>query len=201
LAGANAKDWNIRAEYIEACSCNLFCECYFNTHPDGEMFCEFNNAIHILKGQVGDVNVDNTYVWLSGDLGGDFTKGMKGAVITYDPRTTKAQREAILFLMTKVYPVKWESFKEDVSPTPIVWKVNGMNGHAKLGDSAEIMLTGVKDSKGKQTVIRNLTYWGAQSNDGFRLAMGTHRYKGNGYDYDHKNKNGFFITIAASGKD
>ncbi|MGI8924463.1 MAG: DUF1326 domain-containing protein [Fimbriimonadales bacterium] len=191
------KTWAIDADYIEACSCNLFCMCYFNTHPEGGMFCEFNNAIKITKGHVGDVVVDGTHVWLSGDLGGDFTQGMKGAVITFDPSTPKEKREAIKVLMSKVYPVKWGSFKEDEAP--ITWHKTGMNGHAKLGDKAEITLEGAKDDKGKQTVIRNLKYWGADRNDGFRLAYGTHFYKGHGYDYSHEKKNGFFITIHSKG--
>src|SRR5574341_936301 len=66
------KTWAIRAEYIEACSCNLFCVCYFQTRPDGERCCEFNMAVKLLSGHVGDVTVDGEHYWLSGDLGGDF---------------------------------------------------------------------------------------------------------------------------------
>jgi hypothetical protein len=195
---ASAKSWHIKADYIEACSCNMFCMCYFNSHPEGEAFCEFNNAIHIVQGNVGSVKLDNTYVWLSGDLGGDFTKGMKGAVITFDPKTPKKQRDAMVFLVTKIYPVKWGSVKLDEAP--ITWKKTGMNGHAKLGNKGEVTLTGIKDTKGKQTVIKNLPYWGAQKNSGFYLAYGTHHYKGFGYDYSHTKKNGFFITVESSGK-
>ena len=55
------------------------------------------------------------------------------------------------------------------------------------------------DSSGKQTVIQNLKYWGAQKNTGFYLAKGTHHYKGHGHDYSLKDKNGFFIHIESSG--
>src|SRR5262245_43918584 len=89
MAGPQEKSWAIRAEYIEACSCNLFCMCYFQTHPDGDRCCEFNMAVKILSGHVGDTKVDGEYYWLSGDLGGDFTKGLKGVVITFDTRTPK----------------------------------------------------------------------------------------------------------------
>ncbi|MBI5706583.1 MAG: DUF1326 domain-containing protein [Armatimonadetes bacterium] len=198
-APAKKGTWHIKADYIEACSCNLFCQCYFATRPEGEAFCEFNNAVHIVKGNVGDVNLDNTYVWLSGDLGGDFSKGqMKGAVITFNKGTTKKQKDAIVFLIQKVYPVKWESIKMDEAP--ITWKRTGNNGYAKLGDKGEVKLVGNKGSNGKPSVIKNLVYWGAHKNDGFELAYSTHHYKGNGYDYSHKNKNGFFITIESSGK-
>lgn len=197
-AGPQDKTWAVKADYIEACSCNLFCMCYFNTHPDGGMSCEFNNAINIRKGHVGDVKVDNTLVWLSGDLGGDFTKGMKSAVITFQPGTSKEKKDALMYLMTKIYPVKWESFNQDEAP--ITWERNGLNGHAKLGDKGEVRLEGVKDGSGKQTVINNLAYWGAQKNKGFELAYGTHHYKGFGHDYKHEKMNGFFVSIESSGK-
>jgi hypothetical protein len=195
--GTQAKTWSVKADYIEACSCNMFCMCYFNTHPDGEMFCEFNNAIKIREGHVGDVKVDGEPVWLSGDLGGDFTKPLKSAVLTFDPKTTPDKREAIKFLIGKIYPFKFEKFVVDEAP--ITWQRDGMNGYAKLGDKAEVKLTGVKDAAGKQTVIKNLNYWGAQKNNGFELAYANHFYKGNGHNYKHEKRNGFFITIESAG--
>src|SRR5437588_12486816 len=41
-SGPPDKSWSIKADYIEACSCNLFCQCYFSTKPEGGTMCEFN---------------------------------------------------------------------------------------------------------------------------------------------------------------
>src|SRR5438105_6363681 len=104
--------------------------------------------------------MDGTKVWLSGDLGGDFTKPLKSAVITMEPTVTKEQEGAIKVLIGKIYPFKWKSVAVDKAP--IVWEKNGTNGHAKLGNGqGEVTLTGVKGPDGKQTVIENLKYWGA----------------------------------------
>jgi len=190
--------WAVKADYIEACSCDLFCSCYFNTSPEGGSMCEFNNAVRITEGHVGETNVDGVKVWLSGDLGGDFTKGMKSLIITLEPGLTAKQEEAVKFLLGKVYPVKWKSVAVDHSA--IEWEKNGSNGHAQLANGkGEVTLKGVMDPAGNQTVIQNLNYWGAQSNTGFYLAKGTHRYKGFGHDYSLKDRNGFFIHIEASG--
>jgi hypothetical protein len=197
-AAQSGTDWSLKAEIIEACSCNLFCMCYFSTHPDGERFCEFNNAFRIVSGNVGSTKVDGEYFWVSGDLGGDFTKPLKSAIVTFDTKTPKAKRDAILVLVQKLYPFQFEKFATDEAP--ITWKRDGLNGHAKLGDKAEVKLEGVKDATGGQTVVKNLTYWGAQKNNGFELAYGTHYYKGNGHDYRHEKKNGFFITVEVAGK-
>src|SRR5207237_1990427 len=132
----------------------------------------------IVNGRGGDRRVDGRKLWLSGNLGGDFTKGMKSAVLTFEPGTTEDQKEAIKILIGKVYQVKWKSF--DMDTAPITWQKKGMNGYGKLGNKAEIKLTGVKGENGKPVVIQNLKYWGAQKNDGFYLAKGTHHYKGFG---------------------
>lgn len=118
------KTWSIKADYIEACSCHLFCSCYFNTGPEGGHHCEFNNAVKIIEGYVGDTKVDGIKFWMSGDLGGDFSKGeMKGAVVTFEPSITPKQQEAVKFLVGKVYPVKWKAVQTDKAA--IVWKKNG----------------------------------------------------------------------------
>jgi hypothetical protein len=198
-ARSQSKDWSIKADYIEACSCSLFCSCYFNTKPEGGMMCEFNNAVKITEGHVGDVKVDGLKVWLSGDLGGDFSKGkMKSAILTVEPGTTKQQQEAVMFLLGKIYPVKWAKMNADTSK--ITWEKNGMNGHAKLANGkGEVTLKGEKGANGQQVVINNLKYWGAQKNTGFYLAKGTHRYKGFGHNYSHKDRNGFFVHIESAG--
>lgn len=191
------KTWSVKADYIEACSCNLFCQCYFAAHPEGEMFCEFDNAVKIREGRVGDTKLDGMKFWVSGDLGSDFTKGFKGAVVTFDQGTTKEQQDAILFLVTKIYPGNWQKVETDVQP--ITWQRDGNKGYARLGDVGEVKLDGVAGPDGKLVVIKNLKYWGADKNDGFELAKSTHHYKAKGYDYSHTDKNGFFVTIEASG--
>ena len=198
LGAGGGKTWSVKADYIEGCSCHLFCPCYFYTSPEGGMSCEFNNVFKISEGNVGDVKVDGLKVWISGDLGGDFTKPLKSAVITMEPNVTKQQEEALKTLIGKIYPKQWQ--KVAVDKAPILWEKNGMNGHAKLGKGeGEITLTGVKDADGKQTVVQNLNYSGTQKNTGFYLAKSEHRYRGHGHNYSYKDRNGFFIHIESSG--
>src|SRR5258708_34821305 len=35
--------WRMKADYVEACSCHLFCPCYFNKHAEPPV-CAFNMA-------------------------------------------------------------------------------------------------------------------------------------------------------------
>src|SRR5213596_1930487 len=95
--------WAMNATIIEACSCPMFCQCYFNSEPAGGMsheghamehFCRFSNAFKVNKGRYGNVKLDGAKFWVAGDLGGDFSKGkMDWAVITFDKAMSKEQRE------------------------------------------------------------------------------------------------------------
>src|SRR5687767_5332279 len=111
----NAK-WSMNATIIEACSCPMFCPCYFDTKPapptmnhaakdahaahgaghEGHGGCMFNNAFKVNKGSYNGTSLDGAKFWVNGDLGDDFSKGqMDWAVLTFDPSVTKEQREGI----------------------------------------------------------------------------------------------------------
>ena len=84
-----------------------------------------------------------------------------GRFVRIKRELTPKQQEAIKFLMGKLYPVKWGSMEFAVAP--ILWERNGVDGHAKLGaGEGEVVLKGVKGPDGKQSVLKNVAYWGAQ---------------------------------------
>ena len=78
-------DWSMNATIIEACSCPMFCQCYFNPKPAGqpsahagaaaEHFCKFNNAFRVNTGHYGATKLDGAKFWVAGDLGDDFSDG------------------------------------------------------------------------------------------------------------------------------
>jgi hypothetical protein len=123
-----AADWSMNATIIEACSCPMFCQCYFSTAPashhghGGEMehFCKFNNAFRVNTGHSGSVKLDGVKFWVGGDLGGDFSQGkMNWAVLTFDPSATKEQRDAVAD-PGEGLSVTWNSFT--VGPdAPMTW--------------------------------------------------------------------------------
>src|SRR5213594_4892847 len=127
-ADAKTPAWSMNASTIEACSCPMFCQCYFNAEPSGHMemshmdmggskeghgadhYCRFNNAYKVNKGSYGSTKLDGAKFWIYGDLGGDFSKGqMDWAVVTFDKATSKEQREAIGQICSYLFPVKWNS--------------------------------------------------------------------------------------------
>jgi hypothetical protein len=212
---AKAGDWDFNATIIEACSCPMFCQCYFNMQPashhghaggGSEHFCKFNNAFKVNKGQAGGVKLDGAKFWVAGDLGGDFSKGqMDWAVLTFDPSVTKDQRDAIGRILGHVYPVKWNSFTV-AKDADMEWTAEATSAHARLGGGkvAEVALRHPQASAmgDGPIVIKNLKYFGVPRNEGFIMMpneIETYRLGDKAFEY--KGTNGFMITIDIASRD
>jgi hypothetical protein len=216
-ASTAATEWAVNATAIEACSCPMFCQCYFNTKPaahgaagehshhDGSQhFCRANLAYRINKGHFGSTKLDGAKFWVATDLGGDFSKGqMDWGVLYFDKALTKAQRDAIATVAGRIFPVKWRSFdtaeasidKWEITPTGAVALMDG-------GKTAEVRLTKFQGMTGEPVVIRNLKYWGAPRNDGFIMAPNeVEAYRVGPNAFEFKGTNGFLITIDLTSND
>ena len=208
--------WNFNATIIEACSCPMFCPCYFDTKPAKPVGheghgdhggCLFNNAFKVNSGSYGSTKLDGAKFWVSGDLGHDFSMGqMDWAVLTFDPAVNKEQREGITKILGSVYPVKWKSFTV-AADQPMVWEANKDRATAKLGDGkvADVVLKRYPGNTDEPIVIKNLKYWGVPRNDGFVLMpndVQAFRHVPQGQKpYEFKGTNGFMITIDMNSDD
>jgi hypothetical protein len=216
---ASDAKWSMNATIIEACSCPMFCQCYFDTKParpvgheghgdhDEHGGCLFNNAFKVNKGSYNGTSLDGAKFWVNGNLGHDFSKGqMDWAVLTFDPAVTKEQREGITKILGHVYPVKWNSFTVGADK-PIAWDANQNRAVAKLdnGKMAEVVLNRFQGNTDEPIVIKNLKYWGVPRNDGFVLMpneVNAFRQTPAGKDpFEFKGTNGFMITFDMNSDD
>jgi hypothetical protein len=206
-------DWAMNATVIEACSCPMFCQCYFNASPAGHAgheghgaahFCRANNAYRINKGHHGATNLDGAKFWIATDLGGDFSKGqMDWAVLYFDKALTQAQRDAIGEIAGKLFPVKWNSFKTAEASID-KWEFTKDDAVALLdgGKSGEVRLKRFAGMTSDPVVIKNLKYWGAPRNDGFVLMPNeVEAYRVGEKAFEFKGTNGFMVTLDMSSKD
>ena len=208
-------EWAANMTAIEACSCPMFCQCYFNTQPaahagheghgaGGQHFCRANLAYQINKGHHGATRLDGARFWVVTDLGGDFSKGeMDWAVLYFDKALTPAQREAIGAVAGKLFPVKWKSFKT-AEATIDKWQFDKDGAHALLdgGKTAEVKLHRFPGMTDEPVVIRNLRYWGAPRNDGFvMMPNDVEAYRTGPNAFEFKGTNGFMITVDMNSKD
>ena len=191
--------WSIDASYIEACSCHLFCPCYFNTSPEHPS-CEFNMAVRVEDGRAGDVSLKGAKFWLTGDLGEDFGTKKKSPwlVVTFDPSDSKAQRDAI----AKILPQIYQPFdKIDVDESAISWSIGPAEARAKLANGkGEMVLDQWKGDDGGKSVLSNVKYFNAKSNTGFVMYKSkVHHWNGFGHKFDYAGRNAFTIRIQANG--
>lgn len=204
-----APEWSINATAIEACSCPMFCQCYFNTKPahhhgEGKHFCRANVAWKVNKGHYGNVKLDGMKFWKAADLGGDFSQGeMDWVVITFDKSATDDQRNALMSMFPHIFPAKWKSLKtaEGVIDK---WEFTKDAAHATLdgGKTAEVKLKRFPGNTEDPVVVTNLKYWGVLRNDGFVLMpneIEAYRVGPNAFEY--KGTNGFMITIDMNSND
>jgi len=209
--------WSMNATAIEACSCPAFCQCYFNTSPSGhsehaenaaahehggsDHFCRFNNAYKVNKGTYGTTKLDGAKFWIYGDLGGDFTKGMDWAVVTFDKGTSKEQREAIGQICAHLFPVHWNSLT--TAEGDITWNATKDQAYALLDDgkTAEVRIAKFKGMTDAPVVINNLPYWGAPRNTGFIVMPNSvNAVRVGDKQFEFHGSNGFMITLDIDSK-
>jgi hypothetical protein len=196
---AAGTEWSLDATYIEACSCHLFCPCYFNPHPEHE-YCEFNMAVVVNDGKVGDVSLKGARYWLTGDLGDNFGDGKTPwLIITFDPKLTQAQRDALTKVLGKIYPVEWDKVEFDESA--FTWEITEKEARAKLANGkGEMILEQWAGNDGGKSTLHNVKYFGADTNDGFVMYKSkVHRWDGFGKKFDYSGRNAFTIRLRSSG--
>ncbi|HWY20807.1 MAG TPA: DUF1326 domain-containing protein [Candidatus Acidoferrum sp.] len=204
-------DWALNATTIEACSCPMFCQCYFNAKPAAHHeqgtaahYCKFNNAYKVNHGHYGSTNLEGAKFWITGDLGGDFSKGqMDWALVTFDKATTKEQQEALGSIIPHVFPVKWNSLQTTVGNID-TWEFNKNEAHATIdgGKTAEVKLHRFQGNTDDPVVIHNLKYWGTPRNDGFvMMPNDVETYKTGSKPFEFKGTNGFMVTIDMASTD
>jgi hypothetical protein len=203
-------EWALKATVIEACSCNMFCPCYFSTVPSAhghgamaEHYCRFNMGYRVDDGHFGGTNLRGIKFWIAGDLGADFSKGANWAEITFEPAVTKEQRTAITTIVPNVYPVTWQEFTIGTD-APIEWTATTERAVARLagGTAAEVVLRKNPGMTSAPVVISNLRYFGAPRNTGFILMPNEiEAYRVGKHPFEFKGTNGFMITYDITSKD
>jgi hypothetical protein len=212
-AKRSTPEWAFNATIIEACSCPMFCQCYFNREPAGHAghegdaakhFCRANLAYQINKGHHGATRLDGARFWVATDLGEDFGDGeLDWAVLYFDKGLSPAQRDAIGIVASRLFPVKWKSFKTAEASID-KWQFDKDGAHALLdgGKTAEVKLHRFPGMTSEPVVIRNLRYWGAPRNDGFiMMPNDVEAYRTGPNAFEFKGTNGFMITVDLSSKD
>lgn len=210
-------DWVINATAIEACTCPMFCQCYFNSEPAGHShgghgehdeeahYCRFNMAWKVNSGHHGDTNLEGVLFWIAGDLGESFADATGDwAVLHFDPSVTDEQREGIANILAPLFPITYDSFGIEQDQT-IDWQANTQEAVALLdgGNAAEMHLVHPPTAvTNEPAVLTNIQYWGAPRHDGFVMMPNrTQAYRLGDKAFESGGTNGFMITIDINSND
>jgi hypothetical protein len=199
------KTWHFNGTVIEACSCPMFCQCYFNTEPalhktknGAEHFCKFNMAYKINKGHYAGTDLAGVKFWVAGDLGRDWKKGhTEWAVVTFQPGTTEEQKAGVTTALSHIFPVKWNKF-EVAQDAEIEWTATEDRAEAKLakGGNAHIILNKWDGIGGETSLLKNVAYFGAPRNTGFKMMPNEiETWKVGDKAFEFKGSTGFMITV------
>ncbi len=198
MASTPAKpSWHMKADYVEACSCHLFCPCYFNQHAE-HPYCEFNMAVTVREGYSGKTQLAGARYWLTGDLGETWgtEKKAKWVHVTFDPSTTQEQRDALAPMILKTYGLEWPELKVGVAPIEITRTADIAEAKLDGGKLAYMKLKREPGADGKGVVLKNVNYFGAQANSGFEMYKSLeHRADIGGHRFTYSDRNAFLISI------
>lgn len=206
-------DWALNATAIEACTCPMFCQCYFNTEPaahghdHGEEthYCKFNMAWQVNSGHFGNTNLEGAIFWIAGDLGSGWEDGsVDWASLHFDPSITDSQRDGIATILGSLFPANWESFTIG-DDHAIEWSANNNEAVALLdnGNAAEMRLKNPATAMNNQpAVLTNIAYWGAPRHDGFIMMPNeVQAYRTGDKAFESSGTNGFMITVDITSAD
>lgn len=204
-------DWHFNGTVIEACSCPMFCQCYFNTKPalhktehGADHFCKFNMAYKINKGHYGDADLAGVKFWVAGDLGASWQDGhTEWAIITFQPGTTAEQKAGVSKALSHIFPVKW-GFFEVAEDADIQWMATDERAEAKLadGNNAHIILNKWQGMEGKTGLLENIAYFGAARNTGFKMMPNEiETWKVGDKAFEFKGSTGFMVTVDMKSSD
>ena len=92
-------NWNMKADYVETCSCDFGCPCNFNGFPSNG-FCRALWLLHIREGNYGDVKLDGLEVIYAVSWPKAIHEGNGALQLFITKNSDKQQRDALVNIIT-----------------------------------------------------------------------------------------------------
>jgi len=150
-------EWTIAGDYVEACNCDVACQCIWMEEPDGGV-CTASLAWHIREGEYGGVDLDDLSVamLISTEDGVMFAPGTGwDVVLATDETATDEQRAALedIFFGRAggIWAAVADSHVESAESVtaPISFSREGADISVSVGDVATMEVTGAPGFNGE----------------------------------------------------
>jgi hypothetical protein len=141
--------WDVQADELVTCNCAYGCGCQFNALPT-HGFCEAIGGFAIKKGHFGEVKLDGLKAVAVMQWPGPIHEGRGKAFLIVDERADKAQREALLAILsgkeTKPFATVWNVFASTMEkvfdpafkPIDIAIDVDARKAHVRVDGLVEV---------------------------------------------------------------
>jgi len=145
-----AQEWIIKGDYVEACNCDVACQCVWMEPPDDDV-CTVSLAWHITEGNYGDVDLSGVDVGMliSTDEGVMFDPETEwDVVLLVDETADSDQRDAIEDIYFGRAGGIWAPVADthvrsaDVATVPISFSRDGADFAVEIGAAIEMDASG-----------------------------------------------------------
>lgn len=145
-----AQEWTIKGDYVEACNCDVACQCVWLEPPDDDV-CTVSLAWHVEEGHYGDVDLGGLSVGMlisteEGVMFGPETGW--DVVLLVDETADDDQREAVEDIYFGRAGGIWAPVADthvesaDVAAVPISFSRDGSDFSVEIGDVLEMEASG-----------------------------------------------------------
>lgn len=152
--------YQLEGRLLEVCTCNVLCPCWVGEDPD-QGTCDGTLAWHVDKGTVDGVDVSGHTLVILCHIPGNILQGNWRVRIYVDDTATGQQRDALVNAWSGKLggPIadlaKLVGTVDAVEQVPIVFEVEGVKGHLKVGQAIEAGLEPFKGATGKETALHD----------------------------------------------
>jgi hypothetical protein len=150
--------WHLSGRFIEACSCEMFCPCWFGPAKPDQGWCSGAVLMDIQEGTSEGSNLGGLKVVFVGDWPGDFFGGNGTARLYIDETATADQRQELEAICTGKKGGPWETMSGVIATwlpaQPAKIEVEwGDNVSVRVGSVGAIMVQPLKDPAGRQAQL------------------------------------------------
>lgn len=143
--------FTVKAESIEACSCNHGCNCQFAGYPN-EGMCEFIIGFQVAQGRFGDVSLNGLNAVIAAKYPKAIHEGNGHVVLFVDDKVTDAQAQAFATILSgKMGGMPWEALAGTITRfegpirQPVQIKIAGERSEVRVPGAIDLHLTPLLD--------------------------------------------------------
>jgi hypothetical protein len=192
--------WKIKANYLEACNCDLGCPCNMSGFPTTGA-CEGSIAVHINEGERDGVDLKGAKFIGAVKWPGAIHEGNGVMAVFIDGNPD--QQAALVEILTGNDPgLPFEILATTISEIkgpyfePIAMTINDTESHAKVGKKLEMKLQSFKNPvSGDNHEVHMVLPTGFIWQDGKVCTTSANMVDVDGVQYDHKGKNAYYSEI------